>query len=320
MPMFGADIEALRQLATTFKNKADELDTDVDAVLTQALHSSPWEGPDADAFRSSWSTQLTPRIQEAVAALRTAALDLQRNADEQERASEGEGTGGSVPEEKPTEPPIKNGGGTVLRAEVEFATLGDVGDSVAENGGELDKAIAAGGMLATYIALDSDIGRGLDTVATTSLEDIREASSLADKINFLDSRTKPVAETLDTLGKVATGLQVAGDLISGYDYYSREQGMGLVEAGTHASVYAATKFAVSTAATNVGRFAGAAIGCAVAGPLGGVIGGVIGAAVAPILTDVATNMLGGDAFYRGLSETVINVGKGVGDFFKGLFS
>lgn len=320
MPMFGADIAALRQLATTFKNKADVLDTDVDAALTRALHSSPWEGPDADAFRSSWSTQLTPRIQEAVAALRTAAVDLQRNADEQEKASEGEGPGGGTQEEKTKEPPIKCDPRRVLRSEVEFLTLGDLGDSLAENGEELDKALAATGMLATHIALDSDIGHGLSPTPTTSLDEIRDASSLADKINFLDSRTKPFAEGLDTLGKVATGLQVAGDLISGYDYYSGERGMGPVEAGTHASAYAATKFAVSTAATNVGRFAGAAIGCAVAGPLGGVIGGVIGAAVAPILTDFASNMLGGDAFYRGLSEAVVDVGKGVGDFFKGLFS
>ena len=87
MAIVGADVEQLHTLARQFREKADQLESNVAQSLSQNVASSPWKGTDAETFRQNWQTDLTPKIQQVVASLRDAADSADRNADEQDRTS-----------------------------------------------------------------------------------------------------------------------------------------------------------------------------------------------------------------------------------------
>lgn len=88
MGFYGADTQQLRDLATTLNKEADRLDLEVVKVVSWTLFSSPWDGADAIEFRARWSRQIVPALGAASQALRTAASDISRNADEQEKTSD----------------------------------------------------------------------------------------------------------------------------------------------------------------------------------------------------------------------------------------
>lgn len=92
--MFGADVQQLRQLASTFTSAAGTLDGAA-STLGPALHRSGWKGPDADRFRHEWSGRLAPRLTDTARSLTAAASVLKADADEQERTSDGGGSIGS---------------------------------------------------------------------------------------------------------------------------------------------------------------------------------------------------------------------------------
>ena len=81
MAIVGADVEQLHTLARQFREKADQLESNVAQSLSQNVASSPWKGTDAEAFRQNWQTDLSPKIQQVVASLREAADSVDRNAD-----------------------------------------------------------------------------------------------------------------------------------------------------------------------------------------------------------------------------------------------
>ncbi len=87
MAIVGADVEQLHALARQFREKADQLESNVARSLSQNVASSPWKGTDAETFRQNWQTDLSPKIQQVVASLRDAADSVDRNADEQDRTS-----------------------------------------------------------------------------------------------------------------------------------------------------------------------------------------------------------------------------------------
>lgn len=93
MSVEGADVAQLRSAAAQFNKGASALESSSKALHSLIGSGTQWRGPDADRFRSQWSGQSTRTITAAVDALRQAAKTLQRNADEQERASAG-GTAG----------------------------------------------------------------------------------------------------------------------------------------------------------------------------------------------------------------------------------
>lgn len=85
MSVAGADAAQLDTTARMFTRAADRLDavsTDVRARLSR--HA--WTGPDADRFRTDWSTN-SAAIRAAATMLRDAAASLKRNASEQRQAS-----------------------------------------------------------------------------------------------------------------------------------------------------------------------------------------------------------------------------------------
>ncbi len=87
MTVEGANVAQLRSAATQFSKGASALETSAKALHSLIGSATQWRGPDADRFRSQWSGQSTRTINAAVEALQQAAKTLQRNADEQEKAS-----------------------------------------------------------------------------------------------------------------------------------------------------------------------------------------------------------------------------------------
>lgn len=100
MALVGADIEQLRQLSRAFNLAAERLEATAGEV-TGRLASAPWQGPDADRYRSQWNGESLLLIRSVIGALRAAATVVDKNAAEQEQASAGAGagqlSGGMVP-------------------------------------------------------------------------------------------------------------------------------------------------------------------------------------------------------------------------------
>lgn len=86
MAMYGADVAQLRTLAQQFDRQAQQLDAHR-MTVGNAIQISAWRGPVAVRFRHQWDSDYSRRVHGAAQRLRTAAIDLRRNADEQDRAS-----------------------------------------------------------------------------------------------------------------------------------------------------------------------------------------------------------------------------------------
>ena len=82
----GMDIGAVRQLSTQMNAKAGEIRT-ITQQLTSALESAPWVGPDRERFVGEWQSQHVAALNNVIQGLEAAAQTAQRNAQEQESAS-----------------------------------------------------------------------------------------------------------------------------------------------------------------------------------------------------------------------------------------
>jgi hypothetical protein len=82
----GADIDQLRRLSRTFRDCADRL-LSVGGETNGRLLGARWVGADADRFRGQWQRESMRYLHAAADRLHTAAMTLQRNADEQQQAS-----------------------------------------------------------------------------------------------------------------------------------------------------------------------------------------------------------------------------------------
>lgn len=83
---FGADVEQLRQLGRDLTTQAEQLDATV-ARLNSKVLSVPWQGPDAERFRSDWSQRLSVSVKSVADILRDASSKSLANAVQQEQAS-----------------------------------------------------------------------------------------------------------------------------------------------------------------------------------------------------------------------------------------
>lgn len=86
MAIWGADIVQLKALGTKLQAGSSEIDKQR-SLLTKALDSTDWKGPDADKFRSEWSGQHVAALAKVSQALQEAGQQASRNATEQEGAS-----------------------------------------------------------------------------------------------------------------------------------------------------------------------------------------------------------------------------------------
>jgi hypothetical protein len=82
----GADVEQLRQLASTMRAAGRKLEGQR-LALNAGVAGTPWPGPDAEAFRQEWRTGHSRSLAAVVTLLHQAAEDLLRQADEQQLAS-----------------------------------------------------------------------------------------------------------------------------------------------------------------------------------------------------------------------------------------
>lgn len=82
----GMEVEAVRQLARTLQQKAEEINQ-ISATLTQQLGSTQWVGPDATQFRSDWSSTYVTNLRNVSEALIQANQNCLSNAQQQESAS-----------------------------------------------------------------------------------------------------------------------------------------------------------------------------------------------------------------------------------------
>jgi len=95
MGVVGADLDQLRTLARTLSQAADRLESMTGSV-TSMLGATTWFGPDSERHRSQWHSGSIPQVRTVAAALREAANTANRNADEQERASDAAGGSGAL--------------------------------------------------------------------------------------------------------------------------------------------------------------------------------------------------------------------------------
>ncbi|MFT4299448.1 MAG: hypothetical protein QM597_07435 [Aeromicrobium sp.] len=93
--MIGADVDALRQLATQFDQAADRLRAQAGQV-SNGVQVSAWVGPVAVRFRADWDSTHSVALKNAAEELAENATVLRQNAAQQEAASTSlSGTAGS---------------------------------------------------------------------------------------------------------------------------------------------------------------------------------------------------------------------------------
>ncbi|MGN6239514.1 MAG: WXG100 family type VII secretion target [Cellulosimicrobium cellulans] len=91
--MWGADVRALRALASSLRSGADALRSHRAQVTSVVDAATRWEGPDAAEFRNDWAASLGPSLATTATLLDAAADQLAADADQQESASSDGGGG-----------------------------------------------------------------------------------------------------------------------------------------------------------------------------------------------------------------------------------
>jgi hypothetical protein len=82
----GADVEALRGLASSLQSAAGELER-ISTSLRSSLYALPWMGHDFQMITNDWERQYGPQLNSTATSLRSAAQVISRNADQQNSAS-----------------------------------------------------------------------------------------------------------------------------------------------------------------------------------------------------------------------------------------
>lgn len=91
---YGADTDQVRDHSQLLRDRARSLTELRDQLQPAVLDESAWRGPDADAFRSTWSSQTTQLFDQIAEQLGQRSQGLSTHADEQDEAS-GVGEGGA---------------------------------------------------------------------------------------------------------------------------------------------------------------------------------------------------------------------------------
>ena len=86
MAFWGADTDQLKTLSTKLQQGSAEIEKQKSA-LNSALQSTNWSGPDADKFRGEWDSQHASNLKKVADALREAGDRAQKNAEQQQQAS-----------------------------------------------------------------------------------------------------------------------------------------------------------------------------------------------------------------------------------------
>ena len=88
MPMFGADVAALRGLARSLRHKQEEIEASR-RRLTAIVENLPWTGLDHDRFVDEWRRIHSPALMTIAAEMSRASSQATDHAGRQEQASRG---------------------------------------------------------------------------------------------------------------------------------------------------------------------------------------------------------------------------------------
>ena len=86
MPMFGADVVALRGLARSLRRKQQEIEA-TRRRLVAVVDSLPWTGDDHDRFVDEWRRVHSPSLLSITSEMSQASSRADYHADRQEQAS-----------------------------------------------------------------------------------------------------------------------------------------------------------------------------------------------------------------------------------------
>ncbi|WP_285725581.1 C2 family cysteine protease [Psychromicrobium xiongbiense] len=111
----GANPQDLRDFAHTAQTSSEQISTAI-TTLSSVLTTARWHGPDAAQFRSVWTSRHVTQLSQASTGLLSVATILQRNAEEQEKASAVDGGGNTTPRsggnsDRPGNPGLPDGMG-----------------------------------------------------------------------------------------------------------------------------------------------------------------------------------------------------------------
>jgi hypothetical protein len=200
---FGADVGELRQLAGTFENAAAQLSRTRTSIGGN-VQSSPWTGPVAFRFRSSWDSQSSTQLAAAADRLSNAAASLRRNAAEQEGASAVSGSVWSLIETSQSDRP-----GNSLPSLQDFLITEAVSvGGLAVDGRDYLRALAAGGKFSTLAQFadglkDAKLGPALSLISMGfSANDLGVALATGDT-------SKQISSVLDLAANTA-GIFIPG--------------------------------------------------------------------------------------------------------------
>lgn len=82
----GMDIAQVRSLSKKMRTEADDIDRQV-THLTAQIESAPWRGQDRERYVDEWRSHHAMGLKQAAEALRGAASEASKYADQQEWAS-----------------------------------------------------------------------------------------------------------------------------------------------------------------------------------------------------------------------------------------
>jgi hypothetical protein len=91
---YGADTEQLREYSRLMSDRAASLEELHAKLNPLVMDDSAWRGSDGEAFRSTWSGDVSGTFRDVADRLRKRSEDLGNQADEQDRASESGGDSG----------------------------------------------------------------------------------------------------------------------------------------------------------------------------------------------------------------------------------
>lgn len=84
--MTGMEIQAIRSLARTMDDRANEIERLL-GTATNQIHDIHWRGADRERFVREWEHTHGRKLRAVAAGLRNAAAEARRKATEQERVS-----------------------------------------------------------------------------------------------------------------------------------------------------------------------------------------------------------------------------------------
>lgn len=96
MVMVGASPEQLDRLASSLGQAASQIGTGIRVGLDRSISANPWQGGDAQRFRSDWQSHLSPVLLRTSESLEQVAEHLRLQAEEQRVASSANGSGDST--------------------------------------------------------------------------------------------------------------------------------------------------------------------------------------------------------------------------------